>query len=291
MSVRPAAARTAFGPMVIAACEQTLPPHQRLFDDPDAIRMLPAAHRLIVGACRWRPAYRMLARATDRQARGLWDGLLCRKRYADDQVRAALADGIGQFLFLGAGFDTRSYRLIEPAGARSFETDLAATITDKRRRVAAAYGGSPHHTALIPLDLETGDLGAELAGAGFDGGARTMVVWEAVTQYLTGDGVRRTLSALSSLPPGSRLIFTYLRRDFLDGEHDYGAATARERFVVKHRIWRFGLLPAEVAGLLAGYGWTEREQLGPDEYAVRYPGPHDRDRTASPIERFVSADR
>ena len=94
MTGLPAAARTAFGPMVIAACEQTLPADQRLFDDPEAVRLLPRGQRLIVGACRWKPAYRLLVRATDSKAQGLWASMLCRKRYADDKVRDALRDGI-----------------------------------------------------------------------------------------------------------------------------------------------------------------------------------------------------
>ena len=291
MTARPAAARTAFGPMVIAACEQALPPHQRLFDDPDAVRLLPAAQRAIVRACRWKPAYRLLARATDSRAQGLWASVLCRKRYADDKVRDALRDGIKQFAFLGAGLDTRPYRLTAPAGARSFETDLEANIAYKRRRLTAAYGRPPGNTTLTAVNLETDDLTAALTAAGFDWNERTMFVWEAVTQYLTEDGVRRTLASIAPSPPGSRLIFTYIRREFLDGTEDYGAAPARREFVTRRHVWHFGLRPEQTAGLLRDYGWTEREQVGPTEYAERYLAPHDRQLTVSPIERFVSADR
>src|SRR5689334_8207116 len=76
MTARLAVARTAFGPMVIAACEQILPADQRLFDDPDAVRLLPPSQRLIVSACRWKPVYQLLVRATDSKARGLWASML-----------------------------------------------------------------------------------------------------------------------------------------------------------------------------------------------------------------------
>jgi methyltransferase (TIGR00027 family) len=291
MTARPAAAQTAFGPTVIAACEQALSPGQRLFDDPDAVRMLPAGQRAIVGACRWKPAYRLLAGLTDSQARGLWAGMLCRKQYADDKVREALHDGIKQFAFLGAGLDTRSHRLVAPAGGRAFEADLAANIIYKRRRLTAAYGRPPGGTTLLAVDLETDDLTAALAAAGFDWNEPTMVVWEAVTQYLSEDGVRKTLASLASAPPGSRLIFTYIRRDFLDGTEDYGAARARHEFVTKRQVWRFGLHLEDVAPMLHEYGWVEREQVGPAEYTDRYLAPRGRDLPISPIERFVYADR
>lgn len=291
MTALPAAAQTAFGPMVIAACEQLRPADQRLFDDPDAARLLPPGQRLIVGACRWGPVRDLLVRATDSKARGLWAGMLCRKRYADDQVRAALRDGIEQFVFLGAGLDTRPYRLVTPTGARAFEADLPATVAVKRRRLTEAYGRVPANTTLTAVDLETGDLTAALTAAGFAWNEPAMVIWEAVTQYLTEDAVRRTLACLTSSAPGSRLIFTYLRRDFLDGTEDYGAAPARQEFVAKRHVWHFGLLPGETAALLREYGWTEREQVGPAEYAERYLAPLHRDPTVSPIERFVYADR
>ncbi|MGW4945052.1 class I SAM-dependent methyltransferase [Actinoplanes sp. NPDC004185] len=291
MTARPPAAQTAFGPMVIAACEQLLPADQRLFDDPDAVRLLPAGQRLIVRACRWKPVHQLLVRATDSKAQGLWAGMLCRKRYADDKVRDALHDGIEQFVFLGAGLDTRPRRLVAPAGARSFETDLQANISYKRRRLTEAYGGPPAGTTLAAVDLETDDLTATLTGNGFDWNAPAMFIWEAVTQYLTEDAVGRTLASLGAAAPGSRLIFTYLRRDFLDGSEDYGAAPARDEFVTRRHVWHFGLLPQETAALLRTYGWTEHEQVGPTEYAERYLRPLGRDVTVSQIERFVYADR
>jgi methyltransferase (TIGR00027 family) len=290
MTALPAAAQTAFGPMVIAACEQALPPGRRLFDDPDAVRLLPSGQRLVVGAGRWKPFYRLLVRATDSKAEGLWASMLCRKRYADDKVRAALHDGIRQFVFLGAGLDSRSRRLVAPTGARSFETDLPANVAYKRRRLTEVYGRLPDNVALAAVDLETDDLAAALAGAGFQWDEPALFVWEAVTQYLTGDGVRRTLAGLAAAAPGSRLIFTYLRRDFLDGTEDYGAAAARQEFVTKRHVWHFGLLPAETPALLRDYGWTEREQVGPAEYTERYLRPLGRDQPVSPIERFVYAD-
>ena len=70
-----------------------------------------------------------------------------------------------------------------------------------------------------------------------------------------------------------------------------GAAAARQEFVAKRHLWRFGLMPDEIAALLREYGWTEREQVAPAEYAERYLGPLGRDLTVSQIELFVYADR
>jgi O-methyltransferase involved in polyketide biosynthesis len=51
---------------------------------------------------------------------------------------------------------------------------------------------------------------------------QTLFVGEAVTQYLTEQGVRATFDWLAEAAPGSRLAFTYVRKDFLDGKSFYG---------------------------------------------------------------------
>ncbi|MEU5199350.1 MULTISPECIES: SAM-dependent methyltransferase [Streptomyces] len=288
---RPPAAQTALGPMVIAACEQHLPESQRVLSDELAVQFLPPGLRLVTGACRWRAVHDLLAGATDKKALGLWASVLSRKRYADDKVSEAVKAGIEQFVFLGAGLDTRAYRLVPSAGARAFEIDLPANIAHKRRRLEAVFGRVPDHVVLVPVDFQTDDLADVLHARGLDQGIPTMFVWEAVTQYLTEDGVRRTLAFLAKATLGSRLIFTYVRKDFLDGIDFYGAERAHQDFVVKHAVWHFGLGPDDVRSLLQEYGWAEREQVSSQEYLARYIRPTGRDLPVSEIERFVYGEK
>jgi methyltransferase (TIGR00027 family) len=166
MAKRPPAAQTAFGPMVIAAGEQYVPEAQRLIHDELAIRFLPPQLRLTMRACRWRFIRDLLLAFTEKQAPGIWGAMLCRKRYADDKVTEALHAGIGQVVILGAGLDTREYRLVAPAGAAAFEVDLPANVTYKQARLRQMHGRVPEHVTLIPLDFEAQDLGEALAANG-----------------------------------------------------------------------------------------------------------------------------
>ncbi|MQA93556.1 MAG: SAM-dependent methyltransferase [Streptosporangiales bacterium] len=278
MAGRPPETRTALGPMTIAAAEQYTPAERRIVHDDLAARFIPAGLR---AAIRVPAVRRLLVAATERQATGIWGSMLCRKRYADDRVAEAVREGPEQLLVLGAGLDTRAYRLAGDLPV--VEVDLPANIADKRARVEAVFGRVPPNVTLLPVDFETDDLAALL-----DLDRPTMIVWEAVTQYLTENGFRKTFALLSKAAPGGRLIFTYVLADFLDGSHSYGAERAYHEYVIKHRIWRFGLLPGEVAPLLREYGWTETEQVGPEEYRARYlanrPG-----LAVSEAERFVHA--
>ncbi len=291
MSRRSAAEQTAFGPMVIAACERYAPPGQRLLVDDLALRFLPTGERLTVRACRWPAVRKLIVGATERMGTGLWGSMLCRKRYLDDQVAAALAAGVDQLVVLGAGMDTRAHRLAPPAAARAFEVDLPVNVADKRRRVRTVLGDRAGEVVLVPVDLAADDLVPALVRHGYRPDRPAVVVWEAVTQYLSEVGVRRTLAALSGAAPGSSLLFTYLRADYLAGTNHYDAGLAHRRMVGSAGVWHFGLDPDAVGPLLREYGWTEREQVGPGEYRDRYPEIDRRGLAVSEIERCVRAEK
>jgi O-methyltransferase involved in polyketide biosynthesis len=112
-----------------------------------------------------------------------------------------------------------------------------------------------------------------------------------VTQYLTDEGVRATFGALAKAASGSRLVFTYVRSDFLDGRCLYGAERAYQECKIKRELWRFGLAPEEVGSLLAEYGWEEIEQMGAAEFHARYVKPTGRALSVSEIERSVHAEK
>ncbi|MEV6768723.1 SAM-dependent methyltransferase [Nocardia sp. NPDC051030] len=275
------ASDTSMMPMVIAACEQQRPPQERLLTDPIAVRVLPTAMRT---AIRLSAVRKLLRAGMDRDAPGIWNAIACRKRYMDEVVAAAIRDGIDQIVVLGAGLDTRALRLAAPAGVRTFEVDLPVSIARKRARVSL-----PDEVSPVPMDFETMDLKTVLSQHGFRPDAATLFIWEGVTQYLEEKAVRSTLATLADSASGSRLAFTYVLRDFLTDPVAPETAGMHRRFV-STGVWRFGLNPAEVAPLLAEFGWREKEQVGPDEYTTRYLAPVRRGHEqVSGIERSASA--
>ena len=97
---------------------------------------------------------------------------------------------------------------------------------------------------------------------------------------------------LAQAAAGSRLDFTYVRQDFIDGADLYGAPTLYRRIRQRRQVWKFGLLPEDVAGFLGQYGWRLIEQAGPDEYRwTRYIRPAGRDLTASQLEWSAYAEK
>ena len=79
-------------------------------------------------------------------------------------------------------------------------------------------------------------------------------------------------------------MFTYVRRDFIDGANMYDAAILYKRFRQRQQVWQFGLNPDEVSDFVAEYGWRLIEQAGPDYYLHNYIRPSGRDLGASQLE-------
>ncbi len=276
--------------MVLAAVEHNEPPGRRLVDDDLADLFLPAPLRWLVGATRLAPLRRLLVGASEWTGRGLWANLACRKRFIGDKLDEAL-DDIDAVVILGAGLDTRAYRLTRRVRIPVFEVDLPVNIARKAKTVRRVLGELPLSVRLVALDFEHDDLLTALAEHGYRTDYRVFFICEGVTQYLTEHAVRRVLEGLRAAAPGSRMVFTYVRRDFIDGANRYGARTLYRSVRQRRQLWHFGLAPEEVTGFIAEYGWRLVEQAGPDELVQRYVQPTGRALEASQIEWSAYAEK
>jgi methyltransferase (TIGR00027 family) len=59
---------------------------------------------------------------------GLGNSIRARVRYFDDFVKAAVAEGLEQLVILGAGYDTRAYRIDGLCKIKVFEVDHVHTF-------------------------------------------------------------------------------------------------------------------------------------------------------------------
>jgi methyltransferase (TIGR00027 family) len=237
--------RTALGVGLMRALEQHDP--RRLFDDPLAEKMTGgwigavARHRLL------RNAFMFLM---SRSGPGFYGCVVCRTRVIDDECRRAVADGIRQVVIVGAGMDTRPYRLASLQQTKVWEFDLPEVQEGKKAALRKALGGLPSHVGFAPIDLTTRRVGDGPA----DGSVPTLVICEAVSLYLPGRAVGELFAYAGSLPAGSRLVLTYLSRVIAD---DPRYARWRRRL-----RWQTAFYPSEVAALLQAAGLTVLRDLG-----------------------------
>jgi hypothetical protein len=113
--------------------------------------------------------------------------LQCRTRYFDDVVAAHAQ--MEQLVLLGAGFDTRCYRLDRPPRRRCFELDAPTTQAEKREALGRA-GIDARHVAFVAVDFARDDWMALLVDAGFDPALPTLFVWEVTRAASTSSGQR-----------------------------------------------------------------------------------------------------
>ena len=257
------------------AIESSRPAAERLFDDPYARAFLSLPFRCVLLLCRAPAGRAAVVRIIERRWGGPLGAAVCRTRYIDDVLRAALRDGVAQVVILGAGFDSRAWRIPGIGRARVFEVDHPATQATKQ----AAMRGSIGPVTFVPVDFARDRLGDAMAARGFRTDAHTFFLWEGVTNYLTAEAVDATLRFVASAgSAGSLVLFTYIHRGMLDGSLAFeggraGSATVR-------RIgepYTFGLDPAEVPAYLAARRLRLVEDVAAPEYRARYLRPLGRD--------------
>ena len=283
--------QNAWGPIVQVALEQRFPPQRRVIHDPLAYTVLPVYLQLLVKVAGTSPLREMVLGVVDRKVPGVRGGVLCRKRAIDDWLTAVLTSGVDAVVNFGAGMDTRACRFPPAQIVPVYEVDLPETVAAKAAALRRAVGALPAHLHLVAVDLERPDVALALHAAGYAAGRRVFFIMEGVSQYISEAAVRRMLETTRSGGAGSRLGFTYVRRDFLEGRNMYDLAALYRQTRVRRSTWRFGLDPASIQGFLADYGWQEVEHLGPAEYQARYIQPTGRTIPVMAVERLVYAEK
>ena len=284
-----AAAKTGMGPTALVAMEQYFPKEQRIIEDDLAYRIMPFGARAFLRLMRLNWVRDWMVRLTEKDAPGIWGGMVCRKRYIDEKLTDSL-NQIDAVVNLGAGFDTRAYRMPALSDLPVWEVDQPENIQSKRIRLCKALGIIPPQVKLVAIDFDREDLGAVLESYGYVPAKRTFFIWEAVTQYLTEKGIRSTFDFLAQAAPGSRLAFTYVRRNFLEGRALYGWEKGYREFVLT-KLWIFGMEPETWPDFLKEYGWRVIADVGYDQMAAQYVKPTGRMLAVTPVERMVYAEK
>ncbi|MGA9101494.1 class I SAM-dependent methyltransferase [Aeromicrobium sp.] len=177
------------------------------FSDPVAIELLDDAERVVVDQVRaGSPPDGFAARSEYEMVRGTSEVMVPRTVAIDAAVRASAAP---QAVLLGAGLDSRAWRMDALADVTVFEVDHPASQDDKRRRIGDRQ---PVCGRLVyaPVDFRNDDLPAALADVGHRASEPTTWVWEGVVPYLTREAMTSTLAAVAECSaPGSRLVVNY----------------------------------------------------------------------------------
>ena len=260
------ASRTAEHNALFRALEARRPAAVRLVDDPLADAFVSWRHRAVLG-----PWHGWASRLIDRRWPGVRAAVVARTRLIDDTIGEVVGD-CDQVVVLGAGFDTRAWRLAGLAGVRVFEVDHPDTQR-RKRDVLGRRGAERPDMVFIPTDFHLGRLSTAMDAAGYDAGRPTLLLWEGTTNYLDAAAVDTTLRWCARAAAGSHLIFTYIDRAVLADPGRYEGA-ARTLATVRRAGERmtFGLAPEGLAGYLDERGLRLVSDTGAAGFRARYYG-------------------
>ncbi|MFI1798867.1 class I SAM-dependent methyltransferase [Streptomyces sp. NPDC020379] len=186
--------------------------------------------------------------AERRRRLGVATSIIIRTKFLDDLLNRATEAGIRQVVLLGAGMDSRAFRMDWPPATRLFEVDTAEPLSFKASvlRQEGAVPGCERIT--VAVDLRE-DWPAALAAAGHDPALPTVWIAEGLLIYLPEDAVELLLDRVGRLSAtGSRMGLTLGSRGVLArfaGDAARGSAASMW-------VWE---MPEDPVGWLSGLGW------------------------------------
>jgi methyltransferase (TIGR00027 family) len=266
--------------------EQYQPEEIRLFSDSVIQYLVGDRYRAMMQL----PTMRILTlQQTEFSTKGIVGALICRTRYIDDVVQTAVSKGIEQLVILGAGLDTRPYRLPGMENMKVFEVDLPSVQNDKIKNIQKHLGQLPENISFMPIDFDKQTLDSAFTGTAFNPSRPAVFIWEGVTQYISEEAVRQTLAFVGKSAPGSMIVFTYILKSVIERRSDIRNANKWMDVVAEKAPWIFGLEPSGIQAYLKPFHLSLLADVGKVDYQKKYLQPIKRNLTIFEGERIVQA--
>jgi methyltransferase (TIGR00027 family) len=289
--VRPGrASKTAEHNALFRALEARWPAGERVVLDPLAEAFLSLPLRAVAAAAQSRVVCNFACRIIDARWPGVRTSVVARTWLIDELVCDSVA-GSPQLIILGAGYDTRAWRLDCLRDTDTvFEVDHPDTQL-RKRAVLARCGVSAAHVRFVSTDFHLERLATAMEEQGYCPSRRTVFLWEGTTNYLDDAAVDATLRWCARAVPASRLIFTYINDDVLEDPTRYvGAQRVFASLGRMDERMTFGISPDRLASYLDERGLCLEDDVSAAEYRTRFYGARARRMQGHEFYRVAVAD-
>ena len=231
--------------------------------------------------------HKFMAWLGQKMAPGLHEHLIARTRFVDDLIRTSAADGVEQYVILGAGYDSRAHRLDLPSSLKIFEVDQDEIQERKRLKLPKGLPNS-EQVLYVTVDFTHQSLSQQLLAAGFDVTKSTVFTLEGVSQYITKEALVSTLDELKILiqNSNSKLFLSYVDEAFdKDPEVCFGKgyprAVKRANLIksLSEKVgepWISFYSEAEIGDMLSQLGFVIQKNVTLEDLNPLYFGPVDR---------------
>jgi methyltransferase (TIGR00027 family) len=202
-------------------------------------------------------------------AEGMGNSMRARASYFDDFIKQTVKQGIDQLVILGAGYDTRAYRIDELKAINVFEVDHPKTQSFKINKIKEIFSFLPENVVYVPVDFETQTLNPDLF-EGYDRLKKTLFVMEGLIYYLTPDAVDKVLSFIAeNSVKGSTILFDYFHQCVVDGTCEVGKIFKYYAEPVGETL-KFGLKEETVEKFLSERGFLDVKNVTSEIYKKAY---------------------
>ncbi len=182
----------------------------------------------------------------------------------DEYILAEIAQGCDTVLNLGAGLDTRPYRLTLPPSLRWIEVDFPDTIHFKEEELKDQAARCALRR--VPLDLSQGSERARLFAEVGAAAKHVLVLTEGVVPYLSCDEVSALATDLYKQPQFRRWIIDYFSPIFM-------TMTRRARHRRRMGQAPFKFYPPDWEAFFSSHGFTVHKMRYMGEEGRRFGRP------------------
>jgi methyltransferase (TIGR00027 family) len=261
--------KTAEQMAISRAIETMKPENERVCYDPYAIQFLSKKYSLPLKFKFFRNS---ITRFIELMFIGHHYYVIARTRFIDDVLASSVGAGIRQLIIMGAGFDSRAYRLRQLENIRVYEIDHPDTQNRKKERIKELSGNLPKHVIFIPLDFNTENFMEKLIRSGYDKNATSLFIWEGTTPYLTEHSVDETLTSISKYScKGGCIVFDYILKSVIDETCNFDGALREHRYMKKTtEPLIFGLEKERMGSFLKKRGYSIVMDVNSDYFHNKY---------------------
>lgn len=251
--------------------ESARPEGERICYDPFAVHFIsPEMMKTIEETARDPARAKAMSEHYERLIPGLTYSIRARVRFFDDFVKRSADEGLEQLVILGAGYDTRAYRIPGLENVRVFEVDHPGTQSAKTEKIKEIFGMLPDHVRYIPVDLAAEDLGQGLLAKGYDRSRNTLFLMEGLVMYLSPEAVDGMLAFMvENSGAGSAILFDYFQGSVVDGTCEAGR-NIRDYVKQVGEPLMFGIEEGMVEKFLEDRGFSRVKSVTSEDYKKLY---------------------
>ena len=273
----------------LRANETHLPENERVFQDPYAEYFFPEEIREL-----FRDPDRVKAELAkyEQMMPGVNGAIVARIKFIDTCLTNLITSGLKQLVIMGAGYDTRSYRIPGvKENLKVFEVDHPITQAVKVQKIKELFGALPDHVGYVPIVFGKTSLAEKLTESGYNKELKTLFIIEGVLMYIPSPAVDGLLAfIINASGPESSMVADYFDTDVVTGNSPLKEAVVLRQFVEKEgSSLKFGIPAGKTEEFFRQHGFRYVHCMSATACRDKFFTNNSRNRAVSPMFNFVHA--